>query len=61
MVASDENMILDCYRLARWYHVSPEVFLNMPFSDVHLHLYRTLQLTNIMKREAEAVRDEEGY
>jgi hypothetical protein len=62
MVASDENIILDCYRLARWYHVSPEVFLNMPFTEVHLHLYRTMQLTSIMKREAEAAREEEeGY
>ena len=36
-------MILDCYRLARWYHVSPEVFLSMPISDVELHRRRTAQ------------------
>ncbi len=37
-------MILDCYRLARWYHVSPELFLAMPLSEVNLHLRRTAQL-----------------
>jgi hypothetical protein len=37
-------MILDCYRLARWYHVSPEPFLAMPVSEVTLHLQRTAQL-----------------
>jgi hypothetical protein len=38
-------MILDCYRLARLYHVSPEVFLSMPFSEVRIHLTRTAELT----------------
>jgi hypothetical protein len=37
-------MVLDCYRLARWYHVSPEIFLIMPVSEVMLHLHRTAQL-----------------
>jgi len=37
-------MVLDCYRLARWYHVSPEVFLAMSVSEVMLHLRRTAQL-----------------
>jgi len=57
LVGSDENLILDCYRLARFYQCSPEVFLNMPFGEVHLHLYRTIQLTRIMQREAEEARD----
>jgi hypothetical protein len=58
VVVSEENLILDCYRLARWYHVSPEVFLEMPLNDVHLHMYRTIQLTKIMQREAEAAEDD---
>jgi hypothetical protein len=57
VVGSDENLILDCYRLARFYHTSPDVFLYMPLSDVHLHLYRTIQLTRIMQRESEAQQD----
>jgi hypothetical protein len=43
LVGGEEEVILDCYRLARWYHVSPEVFLAMPLSDVSLHLHRTAQ------------------
>jgi hypothetical protein len=56
-VSSDENLILDCYRLARFYHTSPDAFLSMPLGDVQLHLYRTIQLTRIMQREAEAQED----
>jgi hypothetical protein len=44
VVGEDEDLILDCYFLARWYHVSPDVFLDMPISMVRLHLYRTSQL-----------------
>lgn len=59
LVVSEENLILDCYRLARWYHVSPDVFLEMPLNDVHLHLYRTMQLMKLMRREAEAAEGED--
>ena len=53
MVGSDENLILDCYRLAKFYHTSPDVFLDMPLGDVQLHLWRTIQLMRIMQREQE--------
>jgi hypothetical protein len=43
LVGDEDEIILDCYRLARWYHVSPDVFLSMPLSDVSLHLLRTAQ------------------
>jgi hypothetical protein len=43
LVGDEDEIILDCYRLARWYRVSPEVFLSMPLSDVALHLHRTAQ------------------
>jgi hypothetical protein len=29
--------------LARWFHVSPKVFLSMPLSEVGLHRYRAAQ------------------
>jgi hypothetical protein len=60
VVVSEENLILDCYRLARWYHTSPEVFLAMPLNDVHLHMYRTIQLNKITQQEAAAAEDENG-
>jgi hypothetical protein len=53
LVGDDENIILDCYRLARWYHQSPDVFLAMPLSDVRLHLIRTIQLSQIIRQEAQ--------
>jgi hypothetical protein len=53
LVGNDENIVLDCYRLAKWYSCSPEVFLAMPLGEVQLHLYRTAQLSRMMRREAE--------
>lgn len=50
MVGDEEDLVLDCYRLARWYHQSPEVFLNMPLDEVHLHLLRTLRLAALMRQ-----------
>jgi hypothetical protein len=40
----DDSMILDCYRLAEHYHMDPRVFLDMPISEVDMHLRRTAQL-----------------
>lgn len=45
----EDDVVLDCYRLARWYHQVPDVFLQMPLSKVRLHLYRTIQLAKIMQ------------
>ena len=53
MVAADNSIIIDCYRLAKYYCCSPEVFLRMPFSDVKLHLERTMELADMMRRERE--------
>jgi hypothetical protein len=46
-----ETPILDCYRLARFYHVSPTVFLEMGLSEVRIHLERTIDLAHIINRE----------
>jgi len=40
----DDGMILDCYRLASYYHLDPRLFLEMSLSEVRLHLRRTAQL-----------------
>jgi len=37
-------MILDCYRLARFYCQHPDVFLTMTIEEVQLHARRTAQL-----------------
>ena len=52
MVGDENEIILDCYRLARHYHQSPTVFLDMPISEVRLHLERTLQLMDKMQQNA---------
>jgi hypothetical protein len=46
-----ELPVLDCYRLAKFYHVSPTVFLEMGLTEVRVHLERTIDLAHIMNRE----------
>jgi hypothetical protein len=46
-----DEIILDCYRLARHYSQPPDLFLNMPLNDVRLHLQRTAQLARLQRRE----------
>jgi hypothetical protein len=59
LVAGDgADLVLDCYRLARWYHQSPLLFLDMPLSEVRLHLKRTAELSRIM-RQAASDRDDD--
>lgn len=53
-----DDITLDCYRLAKWYSVSPEVFLKMSWSEVQLHLNRTIELAKVMRREAENAANE---
>jgi len=44
LVSDDDDAVLDCYWLARWYHQSPEVFLALPLSQVRMHMRRTNQI-----------------
>jgi len=43
--------VIDCYRLADFYHIAPTVFLEMPMSEVRLHLERTIELAHRKRRE----------
>jgi hypothetical protein len=58
MVGDEEDLVLDCYRLARWYHQSPDVFLTMPLDDVQVHMNRTIRLRNLMARAQQAEGDD---
>ena len=51
MTVIDDSMVLDCYRLAAHYKLDPRVFLEMPISEVQLHLARTGQLERDRRRE----------
>jgi hypothetical protein len=44
--------VLDCYRLARYYHIDPRIFINMPLSEVTSHLKWTVMLAQKMQDEA---------
>ena len=37
-------MILNCYRLAKYYAVSPDVFLRKPMSELNRDVYYTNKL-----------------
>jgi hypothetical protein len=58
LVGSEQEIILDCYRLARWYHVSPEVFLSMGISEISLHMQRTAECAQA-QRSANSSSDDE--
>jgi hypothetical protein len=47
-------LILECYWLARQYHQSPEVFLNMPLDQMLLHVRRTQELLDLMAPSQES-------
>jgi hypothetical protein len=50
-LGNDESLILDAYRLARYYYQNPEVFLAMTVGEIRLHMQRTHQLAREMSRE----------
>jgi hypothetical protein len=60
LVGSEEDLVIDCYRLARWYHQSPDVFLNMPIDDVRIHLDRTLRLAELMRSANQSDDEDDG-
>jgi hypothetical protein len=47
----DDDVVLDCYWLAKWYGQNPEIFLNLRCSDVRRHMLRTSQLSERMERD----------
>jgi hypothetical protein len=53
VVGEEDRMILDCYRLARFYHISPKIFLAMTFSEVRLHVLRTGQIVREQRAASE--------
>jgi hypothetical protein len=39
-----ETLTLNCYRLAKFYAISPSEFLRMPISEVNRHMHWTNKL-----------------
>lgn len=46
-----EELIINCYRLAHYYHQRPDVFTEMPLSQVNTHIKYTVRLIE-MQNEA---------
>lgn len=44
-----EDVVIDCYRLAKYYAVDPDIFLNKPLSVVQKHLQWTAKLIEIQQ------------
>jgi hypothetical protein len=59
LVGSEKDVVLDCYRLARWYHCSPVTFLEMPLSEVRVHMEHTIELARIMRQNQETTDDDD--
>lgn len=54
LVDGADGLILDCYRLAKYYHRNPEEFLNLPFSQLMRH---RLWTSKLLERQEEAEDD----
>ena len=50
LAGDEEQLVLDCYWLAKWYSQSPEIFLAMPLLDVRRHVLRTKQIMEMRER-----------
>lgn len=48
------DLVIDCYRLAKFYQVSPTIFLEMGLSEVLTHLEWTIELQHQQKRESQS-------
>ena len=54
-----DEVILNCYRLADRYKQDPTLFLQMPLTQLHIHLHFTIKLTTIQREARQRERDDE--
>jgi len=50
-----EQLTLDCYRLAKFYGINPDIFLAQPLSRVRRHMEWTTKMIERMKAEQQDV------
>ena len=53
-----DELILNCYRLADRFKLNPDVFLSMPITDIGRHIHYTVKLTEL-QREAQSGSDDD--
>jgi hypothetical protein len=46
-----DSLVLDCYRLAKYFHISPFEFLRMPLGEVQKHMRWTSKLIAATKSD----------
>jgi hypothetical protein len=46
-----DEIVLDCYRLAKHYSIDPDTFLNKPISAVQRHMRWTGRLTELQRQQ----------
>ena len=51
MSASIDDLVLECYRLGKFYSVGPDYFLNKPISELTVNLERATRLAEKMQIE----------
>ena len=58
-MSNPESIVLNCYELAKYYHVDPRVFLEQGVSAIERHRYWTEKLADKIRaaQEAEAPSD----
>ena len=45
-----DEIILNCYRLADRFHQNPDVFLDMPLSQINRHIHYTIKLIEAQRK-----------
>jgi hypothetical protein len=55
---SVDDTILDCYRLAKFYSVEPDVWLAKPLSVIRRHMQWTAKLSQQLAEERARAEDE---
>jgi len=59
-VISPDSVILQCYQLAKYYHLDPCIFLDKPISEVHRHMMWTGKLEDEVQQAREAMQADNG-
>jgi hypothetical protein len=56
---SVDDIILDCYRLAKFYSTDPEVWLAKPLSAIRHHMVWTAKLSDKLAQERRSAQEDE--
>jgi hypothetical protein len=52
-----DEVILNCYRLADRFKQNPAVFLQLPLSEINMHIHYTIRLIEVQRAARERGED----